>query len=254
MKRIVALVFAILLPSSAFALDSATEMMNVCGFDPICAKKVTSIVNTLASPFPNNTWATFRNAANNGNINVLKVDGTDDTTLNADTGDTIKFEIAGTTELSLDNDLLTFSGAAARIVPGVTSLTFRNAANNADNLSITDAGLVTVRAGLTATTANITSTAGDFIASTSGKTLRLQEATAAAKCMGTGTLTAATPVVIATTCAETTSRIFLTRTSLDADTTGDMHVSAISNGVSFSVTAETNDTGTFNWLIINEAS
>lgn len=94
---------------------------------------------------------------------------------------------------------------------------------------------------------------GDLSIAESGGTLLLQEATAGSKCMGTLTLTAATPVVTATTCAKTSSRIFLTRTSLDADTTGDMAVTAISDGVSFSVTSETSDTATVNWLIINEA-
>ncbi len=101
---------------------------------------------------------------------------------------------------------------------------------------------------------SVTATNGDIVASTSGKTLRLQEATAAAKCMGTLTCNGASDVVTSTTCAETSSRIFLTRTSLDADTTGDAYVKAISNGVSFTVACELNDTGTLNWIIFNEAS
>lgn len=95
---------------------------------------------------------------------------------------------------------------------------------------------------------------GNLALTTAGTTLQLQEATAASACMGTLTLTAATPVVTSTTCAKTASRIFLTRTSVDGDTTGDMAVTAISDGVSFSVTSEASDTGTVNWLIINEAS
>jgi hypothetical protein len=42
---------------------------------------------------------------------------------------------------------LTFSSATARIIPGATSLTFRNNADSASNLSITDAGTVTVERG-----------------------------------------------------------------------------------------------------------
>jgi hypothetical protein len=55
---------------------------------------------------------------------------------------------------------LTFGAAASRIVPGVTSLALRNNANSADNVSITDAGVVTVRAGLTVTAGGLTITAG----------------------------------------------------------------------------------------------
>jgi len=40
---------------------------------------------------------------------------------------------------------LGFFTAASQIVPGATSISLRNNANNADNLLITDAGLVTVR-------------------------------------------------------------------------------------------------------------
>lgn len=43
---------------------------------------------------------------------------------------------------------LAFSTAASQIIPGATSLSFRNNANSADNLLITDAGAVTVRGGL----------------------------------------------------------------------------------------------------------
>lgn len=85
---------------------------------------------------------------------------------------------------------------------------------------------------------------------TTGKTLILEDGTAASTCVGSLTLTAATPVVTSTTCAETGDYIFLTRTSIDADTSGDMAVTALSNGVSFSVTSEANDTATVNWIII----
>lgn len=95
---------------------------------------------------------------------------------------------------------------------------------------------------------------GDISLAQTGTTLAIQEATASSACSGTLTLTAATPVVTNTTCATTGSRIFLTRTSIDADTTGDMAVTAITNGVSFAVTSEANDTATVNWLIVHEAA
>lgn len=140
------------------------------------------------------------------------------------------------------------------VLPVATSKALSVAVGGTEKAAISSSGALTTSAGVTATTGNITATAGSFIASTSGQTLQLQEATAGAACMGTLTLTAATPVVTSTTCAKTASRIFLTRTSVDADTTGDMAVTAISDGVSFSVTSEASDTGTVNWLIINEAA
>lgn len=128
----------------------------------------------------------------------------------------------------------------------LTGATFQDA--------VTFTRLITASAGLTATTGDITATAGEFISSTSGKTLALQEATAAATCMGTLTCNGASDVVTATTCAVTGSRIFLTRTSLDADTTGDAYVKSIDTGVSFTVACEASDTGTMNWIIFHEAA
>ena len=119
---------------------------------------------------------------------------------------------------------------------------------------LTSANAITVTSGaITATSGNLVATAGDVVLSTSGKTLRLQEATAGAKCMGGLTATGATPVVTATTCAETASRIFVSRTSAETGAV-EVWVSAISNGVSFSVTGEAADTGTYNWIIVNEAA
>ncbi len=71
---------------------------------------------------------------------------------------------------------LTLGTAASRIKPGVTSLSLRNNANNADNLLLTDAGNATIRGSLTVsggpftlsggsqtiTTGNLTLTAGNL--------------------------------------------------------------------------------------------
>lgn len=59
--------------------------------------------------------------------------------------------------LTLASGNLTFGAAAAKIIPGATSLTFRNTTDAATNLSITNAGLVTVGQGnLTLTAGNLT--------------------------------------------------------------------------------------------------
>lgn len=42
---------------------------------------------------------------------------------------------------------ITFGAATSKIIPGATSLSLRNNADSADNVLVTDAGLVTVRAG-----------------------------------------------------------------------------------------------------------
>lgn len=82
------------------------------------------------------------------------------------------------------------------------------------------------------------------------KVIEASGVNAVSTCTGTLTATGATPVVTATTCAKTASRIFLSRTSAETGAVN-VWVSAISNGVSFSVTGEAADTGTYNWLIVN---
>lgn len=169
-----------------------------------------------------------------------EVAGGGDITYNTGTGDTHIFQVAGTTELTIADDALTFSGAAAKIVPGATSLTFRNNADSASNISIADAGTITL------------GRAADLNFGVGLATIGFQEATAGTACSGTLTANGATPVVTSTTCATTGSRIFVTRTS--AETTAlNGYISAISNGVSFSFTSEAGDTGTYNWVIFHEA-
>lgn len=70
-------------------------------------------------------------------------------------GGTLGWSITGSQVMRLTNGALLFDAAATRIVPGVTSLSLRNNANSADNLLITDAGVVTVRSTLTVTGASI---------------------------------------------------------------------------------------------------
>ena len=55
-------------------------------------------------PMANNTWATWRNAGDTADINVLSVDASDDTVLAADTGDQILLKIGTTTYLTMEAD------------------------------------------------------------------------------------------------------------------------------------------------------
>jgi hypothetical protein len=88
--------------------------------------------------------------------------------------------------------------------------------------------------------------------STSGTTVSIQEATAASACSGSVTANATTPVVVSTTCATSTGRLFLTKTSTSA-VNGSCYQSAVSNGVSFTITCLATDTGTYNWFFIHES-
>lgn len=309
-------VLALILPLQAFSTPGDADQLISLGMPPAIARKLVAIVNTLASPIDNNVYITARNAANSGNINVLKVDSGDETILNADTGDKVHFAIAGTNEIDVGNDSILYTvvtagtpsiltssvdaaddntlsigsasaasdtrggflsllGNEVSSVGGGIDLTAGNVAtatvdvnlehssssfNVKDTTSgtmftVTDAGAVTSAAGYTATTGNVTSTAGSFVASASGQTLHLQEATAGTKCMGSLTFNGTTAVTTSTSCAATGARIFLTPTS---DPTGSTAaycwVTNIVNGTSFDVDCDQANDGTANWLIIKEAA
>lgn len=70
---------------------------------------------------------------------------------------------------------LLFSTAASKLVPGGTSLSFRNNADTADNLIVTDAGVVTIRSTLAilGNAIGFTAAAGVFIATTDNNTITL---------------------------------------------------------------------------------
>ena len=120
MNRLSKLVFGILVGIIVYDVgravaspSSSDQAMAICGWNGACSKYVMSVVNNLASPFANNTYVEFRNAANLADISALKVDATDDTVLNADTGDIIKLSIAGVAEVNISGDTITYTVAAA---------------------------------------------------------------------------------------------------------------------------------------------
>jgi len=90
---------------------------------------------------PGATSIQFRNNADtNSNIVI------------SDAGNiTFRAGLSGITTISMSSTL-TMSLAASRIIPGATSLSFRNNANSADNILISNAGAVTFRAGLSGIT------------------------------------------------------------------------------------------------------
>ena len=108
---------------------------------------------------------------------------------------------------------------------------------------------------------NVNIIAGDLDIDEIGKGLRIAEG-ANAK-MGTATLVAGT-ITVNTTAVSTSSRLFITRTAFNATSTaGNLNVSAIVNGTSFTVqssidsnpgTPNINDVSSFNWHIIDPTS
>lgn len=115
MKRFISvLVLSIaLITHEAKAQTTAAQLMGA-GM-PAEQAVLVAAVFTGGSVVANDTYIKSRNAAGNASISVLKVDATDDTVLNADSGDVIKLAIAGTTEATVRDDSIAFSGSAATI-------------------------------------------------------------------------------------------------------------------------------------------
>jgi len=263
MKKILMLITAALVWANIARAQTDTSDLISLGVRPEVAETLETILSS-GIIYKNNTYLKFRNNAGSANVDVLRVDTTDATRLNANA--TLNFAIGGTAIMRVTGAglLPATDGDNATANLGSSSAGFKNfymtdATNDAS--FIVSNGLyinyptgqsLLFREGST-TKWTMTATSGDLAATAAGATIAIQEATAGSACSGTLTATGATPVVTSTTCAKTGSRIFLQRTSAE---TGAVNawVSAISDGVSFSVTGEAADTGAYNWIIFHEAA
>lgn len=123
---------------------------------------------------------------------------------------------------------LTFGAASAKIIPGATSLLIRDTADANTNVTVTDAGAMTVRAGLTVTAGGATITAGGLTVSADG-------ASVTGNSTVTGTLTVTSTLTAAqVTLSGTTPKLLTGSTSLrvrdsgDANTIATMSMSTLS--------------------------
>lgn len=120
MMNIIIFIIAILFSIVTQAQSSARDLQGA-GIPPAAADLIAGLFTGGAS-VENNTYIKSRNQAGNANINVLKVDSTDDTVLNADSGDRIKAAVASTPvwEMSasgFETDTPYVAGSAPRLVP-----------------------------------------------------------------------------------------------------------------------------------------
>lgn len=148
---------------------------------------------------------------------------------------------------------ITMTAAASQLIPGATSFAIRNNANGANNLLISNAGLVTARAGLVATAGGVTATAGaitatngNFVASTIGTGLQVKRGANAKG--GTFTATADTPVVVSNTSVTTESVISISLKTVGG-TPAAVFMTAISAGASFTVNSAAGNTSVYNYVI-----
>lgn len=133
MKRLLFFILAVLFGiQTAVASPTGSDISNSCGLSTPCGATIASINVYLDS----GAWLKSRNAANDGDLNLLRADSSDNTELN--TASSYNFSVVGTPKASLSS-----------------------------------AGALTTSAGITATTGNITSTAGSFVVSAAGQGLQL---------------------------------------------------------------------------------
>lgn len=136
-----------------------TNLMGL-GMPAALAEEVADLV-TGDAVYANNQYIRFRNAANSANIDAIKVDSSDDLLIMSDAGDVIKLGVAGSTYLTLGTTgTLTFAASNARVVGGATSFAIRDSTDSNNNLSISDAGAVTTRAGITVNSGNVQISSG----------------------------------------------------------------------------------------------
>lgn len=112
-------------------------------------------------------------------------------------------------------------------------------------------GSITAATTLTATSGAITATNGNLVLSAAGNKLLIHATTAASDSVGTTGAMSGTPgAVSVSTTACTTSSIILFSRATTGGTPGQVSITAQSAG-SFTLTSTSNETSTFNYLIIN---
>jgi hypothetical protein len=94
MKKFTIVFISLLFAGSVQAQSVENDLVGL-GMQPVLAEYIAGIL-PAGSVLGNNTFLKGRNAANSADISILKVDGSDETVLNADTGDSIVFAVATT--------------------------------------------------------------------------------------------------------------------------------------------------------------
>lgn len=132
MKRILVILALLLLASGAEAQYTKTQIKARLGSYSIPTELAAELAGLFAAGSvarDNNVYVKYRNAAGSANIDVLKVDATDDTVLNADSGDVINLSIAGTSAITIDTTGLfpTTDGNNSLSNLGTSAKGFKNA-------------------------------------------------------------------------------------------------------------------------------
>lgn len=273
-----------ILPASVAGanIGSASLPFDTIYVGTVVADSIVGAITTL----DNAEWLRWRNAADSANINVMRVDASDNTIINADTGNNIQLQVAGVTGWTVDATSILPSVAATHSVGngsfplsqvfsnvlrgGTSSLQIQAIHSGSGAINFyTDAGVTRVwrilssgnlvpetNAGQTfgSSTASLGTVYTRALAPDTGQNLSITiGGTGAAARSGTFVANGATPVVIATT-SVTANSIAIFSINTAGGTVGAVPtVSAKTPGTNFSVVATAGDTSTYNWALIERA-
>ena len=145
MKKVLSFLSALVIGTSAHAQTVENDLVGL-GMKPEVAEYLAGIIPAGAA-LDNNVFLKSDNAAGSSTINILKVDGSDDTILNADTGDVVKVAVATTPEVQFSDDTLTYIGNTGVIV-APTSIAVAPGSATTPVASFQNVGLVFSTAGL----------------------------------------------------------------------------------------------------------
>jgi hypothetical protein len=109
------IVAVLMLASTSASAQTVENDLVGLGMKPEVASYLAGIIPAGAA-LDNNVFLKSDNAAGSATINVLKVDGSDDTILNADTGDVVKVAVATTPEVQVSDDAITYIGNTGLVV------------------------------------------------------------------------------------------------------------------------------------------
>lgn len=173
MKRFTLVLIGLLATIQTAQAQTVQEDLIGLGMKPEQADYLAGIL-PAGSVLGNNTFLKGRNQANSADISVLKVDSTDDTVLNADSGDVIKFAIASTPVAEINagdllwlggetvaSDLSTFASSATSVAYFATDTTGNRILHIANQANATAAELDFLKTRSTSTDADTIVASGD---------------------------------------------------------------------------------------------
>ncbi len=160
---------------------------------------------------------------------------------------------AGGVTLTAGN--LTFGAASGKIIPGATSLLFRDTGDTTTNLTIAENGTVTARGQIVgqsgaAITGNVGVTSGSILIQSTGEGFYQKVGGANAR-GGTVVVNGTTPVVVNSTAMNADAVIVFSLKTVGGTVGAIPHVSTYVVGTSFTIVGTASDTSTYNWMMMN---